>query len=251
MRFRSAVCSAVQSTLVAGAVAAGLVAAGPAFADVMVLQSSAPALKAGATLKDDQKIAVPSGRTAVLMLPNGSTKTVTGPFEGLAGTFTKGLSRNSALWESVNEYVRTGGTSTNNVGATRGLTVARPQPTAGGGFSWTKIPVSANGDVCVQKGAELALERAHAGGELTITMVDLKSAQRAVVRFPAGVRTAKWPAALEVGVRTYAVLSPGAPMKKIQLRMISELPQADNVLRVLHGQRCLGQVQRYISGLKQ
>ncbi|MEM9028932.1 MAG: hypothetical protein AAGC70_11245 [Pseudomonadota bacterium] len=217
-----------------------------AVADVIVLQSSAPSLKAGRTLKSVDAISVPSGNSVVLMLPNGATKTVTGPFQGKASAFTKGLSRNAALWDSVKKYVQTGGTTTSSVGATRGFAPPLQPRAADSGsaaaFSWRHIPISASGDVCVARGQSLLLTRERAAGPLKLTLVDFKSAKRTVINFAAGARTAPWPADVEPRAERYALMTPSRDMITIRLRLIAQLPDKDRALQVLHGERCMSQL---------
>ncbi len=256
MSFNSLGARAGSCVRIAGlAVLAVLTVSHSALANVMVLQSTAPGLKAGATLSPDQSIKIPSGKTAVLMLPNGATKTLSGPFDAKAQTLTQGLQRNAALWNSVKDYVRTGGSKSNKVGATRGLAPAAGPTLAGesgwsGGFSWTRIPVTAKGDVCVHSGSEILFVRSQARAPLKVTMVEMQRSLRAVLSFEAGARVAAWPKTFQPGVKRYALLAPNQPMSQIQLRMIDQLPDDENILRVLFGQRCLAQVAAYVRGLR-
>ena len=221
-------------------------------ADVIVIQSSAPSLKSGQTIKGNGKIIVPSGKSAVLMLPNGSTKTLSGPFEGTAASLTKGLNRNAALLDSVTNYIRTGGANTSNVGATRGI--APPQRQGGaaahsGSFSWREVPVEASGDICVEKGAPITLTRGNTQASEDITIVDMKSAKRAVVSFASGVGVADWPADIDPANGGVAVLAPRQKMKRLRMHLIDKVPAADETVKVLYAQRCVSQMQAYLAGL--
>ena len=232
---------------------AALIAASatPALADVIVLQSSAPSLASGQTIKGAGKIVVPSGKSAVLMLPNGSTKTVAGPFEGTADSLTKGLDRNAALIDSVTNFIKTGGATTSNVGATRGLGPARPQASASSGrpFSWREVPIEASGDVCIEKGAPLSLTRARSQGDQDITLVDMATAKRAIVSFKAGEVTAAWPAQIDPAGGGIAVLVPNATMQRIRLQQVENVPGESETVARLYAQRCVSQMQAYLKGL--
>lgn len=61
-----------------------------AHADIEIVESSVPALKVGATLKDDVRIKVPDGATVRVLVisPKGNvTKTLKGPYEGLVADY--------------------------------------------------------------------------------------------------------------------------------------------------------------------
>jgi len=59
-----------------------VVSSAPADAEITVLASSAPALKKGMSLPDAASITVPSEKSVRLLLPDGRTRTITGPFSG-------------------------------------------------------------------------------------------------------------------------------------------------------------------------
>lgn len=54
----------------------------PLKADITVLASTVPALEKGMELDDDESITVPPGKTVRLLLPDGRTRTIKGPFSG-------------------------------------------------------------------------------------------------------------------------------------------------------------------------
>jgi hypothetical protein len=59
-------------------------------ADIEVLESSVPELKAGASLKDDARLKLPKGTSIRVFVttPNGnSTKTLKGPYEGTVADY--------------------------------------------------------------------------------------------------------------------------------------------------------------------
>lgn len=59
-----------------------LLTAAPAWAEMEVMESNAPGIKAGDTLKDDASLKIPGGSTVRLLLGTGGTKTLKGPYEG-------------------------------------------------------------------------------------------------------------------------------------------------------------------------
>ena len=228
------------------ALAAGAV--GHAQADVIVLKSSVPGLSAGRTLTDAETLEIPAGKSALLVLPSGATKTVNGPLSTKVASLTTGHSPNAALLDAVRKYVETGGTRTGAVGATRSAVptlAAAPKP-----FSWTEVPLSVAGDYCVDKGSPLALVRDVSSGDLDVTVIDLQNSIRARAHFPSGSKRARWPAEIEPTVGKYAFVIGGQPLRQIRLRPIDPLPGDEETLRVLFTQRCESQVEAYLQALR-
>ena len=223
-----------------------------AHAQVIVLQSSVGKYKAGTTLAKSTQIAIPAGGSMTVVLANGATRTINGPFSGKVSTLSKGGSSNAALFNAVKKYIKTGGSSQKKVGALRSLaprgTSRSPSSPASIKFSWTSVPVSASGDYCVQKGTPLTFERARAGKPIEITLVDLQSTRRVQLNFGSADATVDWPAEMAIRNASYAILAKGRAMKQLRLRLISPLPPADQTLQVLHGQRCNIQFGAYLRG---
>jgi hypothetical protein len=237
--------SAVFGVLVAACIAW---APTSALAELIVLQSTAPGLKPGQVLTDNQTITIPAGKTVMLVLPNGATKTVSGPESGPASRFSQGVSRNEALLDAVKKYVVTGGTTSGRVGAMR--SAAAPRPGSRAPFSWDTVPINADGDYCVAKTDRLQLIRSGARGDLDVTVVDFQKGKRAKAVFPSGTTTTAWPAGMEIGVGKYAFVAKGQAMSQVRLRVIDPLPSQEDTLRVLFTQRCEAQVASFLNKLR-
>ena len=64
----------------------GAVIAGSAFAaDVVILDSTASAIAPGSIINDAQTVDIPSGAVVTLIMPDGETRTVAGPYAGPVG----------------------------------------------------------------------------------------------------------------------------------------------------------------------
>lgn len=86
-----------------------------AFAEIEVLESSAPQIVAGAKLADDARVKVPDGASIrVLILSSGTTKTLKGPYEGTIAAYKD----DRTWWERI-----TGRNKVDDapIGATRGM----------------------------------------------------------------------------------------------------------------------------------
>ena len=225
--------------------------AGAAAAQVIVIQSSVPTYKAGKTLAKTDQVTIPEGGSMVVVLPSGATRTISGPFNGKVSGLSSGKTSNAALFNAVKKFVKTGGSTTKSVGAMRSISSRRPAGTpraAKAKFSWTSVPISARGDVCLEKGAEILLVRGQPGQALTVTVVDMQSSSRAKVRFEDGQSTVAWPGELPPKNTSFAILPDGQSMQQIRMRLIAPIPTPEQTLQVLHGQRCRMQFEAFLRG---
>lgn len=228
---------------------AALAFSGSAVAQVIVLQSSVAKYKVGKTLGKATQVSIPAGGSMVVVLANGATKTIAGPFTGKVADLSKGTTSNAALFNAVKKFVKTGGSSTKTVGALRsvGSSSRAPGKSTDLKFSWTAIPVSGRGDICLDRSGAISLSRGSTGKAQTVTVVDLQSSNRAKVRFAAGDTNVAWPSALQLKNSAYALLLDGNT-KRVRLRLISPLPGLEETLQVLHGQRCGLQFEAFLRG---
>jgi hypothetical protein len=229
-------------------VMAGL--AGPAAADVIVVQSNAPGLGAGQLLEDGANVTIPAGKQAVFVLPSGATRTVAGPFEGTAASLSGGAKTSSGVFDAVKRYVVTGGTSADGVGAVRSALPASVSNSVP--FSWQLVPVTASGDICLLKNARIALARPRSGSTMSVTLVDTKQSRKVRTSFPADAERIPWPDELDLDAgATYALLLPEKSPRQIRVRVISEAPSRDETLMVLHRERCQSQFRAWLRELQQ
>jgi len=229
-------------------VAASMICVVSASAQVIVINSSVPKLKTGQMLPNSAVVSIPQGGTVMFVLSSGATRTVKGPYKGKISELTKGTNSNSALFNAVKEYVKTGGSSTSSVGAMRSIrpTATPPRKIK---FSWKKIPITAQGDICVEKGAEIVLVRGKSGRQQSVTVVNMNTTKRARTQFDIKATSTAWPSDLTPENGSYAILASEQAMHQIRLRLISPIPTADQILRVLHGQRCKLQFEAYLRGV--
>jgi hypothetical protein len=101
----------------AASLLAVMLMSGPAAAEIVVLESTVSAIKKGAKLADSAMISVPQGRRIRLLLPNGTTRRVVGPYDGpaLVSTGTPGVLPSV---RRASEWASDGGASTKGIGAT-------------------------------------------------------------------------------------------------------------------------------------
>lgn len=227
------------------ALAVSAFAADATRADVIVIGSDSPAIKAGAVLADAATLDVPSGASVTIMLPSGRTERLKGPLTRAVAELAKGEKSEPGLWDSVQRYVqKQGKPSEGHVGAVRSLA---PKPAkAPLPFSWRQVPVDSDGDVCVEKGVPIELARPGGGKSTRLTVVDMQAQKRADTTFAEGASSAPWPKEIEPKVGTYSLVVEGAPMRELRLRLVSPLPAPDETLRVLHGQRCQRQIEAWL-----
>ena len=171
----------------------------PARADLHVIESTVPAIAAGRQLSDHDTITVPAGTHIRVVLPSGKTQTVKGPFTGKVADLSKGQPRNEGVLAWLKGLLDTGGATETTAGATR--SIGREMPRARVGFSWSAVPVTIDGSVCVAKGAALQLVRAASASPERVTVIDTASGQRGEAQWQAGSDAAAWPANLAPRLR--------------------------------------------------
>lgn len=245
-----------RTRLSLAALLAAVAAPAVAQAELIVLSSSTAQVKSGAVLADSASLDVPAGARVRVMLPSGRTQEIKGPAKSKVADISKGEARNEGLWNDVVSVIsRQKKADESVVGAVR--SVAPPSGTRGvaaptsakSGFSWRIVPLDPGGDVCVEKGVALELLRTKPGKPLSVVIVNRQDQRRGEATFAVGSATAKWPVSAGTDVGMYAVSFPDGPPRTIRLRPIAPLPAADETLRVLHGQRCLAQIEAWLAGI--
>ena len=217
----------------------------PALAELHVIESTAPGIRVG-SLADGESIAIPTGTQIRIVLPSGKTQTVKGPYSGTAADLAKGQARNEGVMAWLKEFLKTGGATEATPGATRGIGPERPKARAG--FSWSAIPATGDGSVCVEKGATLVLVRPPPSSlAQRVTVVDAASSQQGVAQWEAGSDTAAWPVNLTPRADgTYDILVQDGPRRKVVLRVLDRLPAEDDVLAELQQRGCKQQFEAWL-----
>jgi hypothetical protein len=222
-----------------------LLVATPARADMHVIESTVPAIAAGRQLADHETITLPAGTHVRVVLPSGKTQTVKGPFAGKVAELTKGQPRNEGVLAWLKGLLDTGGATETTAGATR--SIGREMPRARVGFSWSAVPVTIDGSVCVAKGTALQLVRAPSVSPERVAVIDTSSGQRGEAQWQAGSDTAAWPANLAPhSDATYLVVVGDRPPRKVVLRELATLPADEDVLSELHRLGCKPQFEAWV-----
>jgi hypothetical protein len=95
--------------------------AGPAVAEISILESTAPGLNTGARLRDDASVDIPAGKSLRVLLPSGQTKSIKGPFHGRILGADTGKDAAGRAFERAEDIAKTGGGSQKIPGAMRGV----------------------------------------------------------------------------------------------------------------------------------
>jgi hypothetical protein len=226
---------------------AGALNATAAAAQIYVMESTVAAIRVGSALELSAAISIPAGGHIRAVLPSGKTQTIKGPYEGTLADLAKGQPVNQGVLASLKDLLRTGGATQTTTGATRSIARPADKPPRVA-FSWSAIPV-ADGTVCVEKGAKLALIRSASPNAERITMIDAANGERAELQWQPGSDTAAWPANLtQRNDGTYDVLSDGRPRRQITLRVLDRLPSEDNLLIELNRLGCRSQFEAWVRG---
>src|SRR5262245_57854211 len=174
------------------------VGAAPAQAQIYVIESNAPDIKVGAQLAMADTLSLPPGATIRAVLPSGKTQTVRGPFKGKVADLAKGQDINEGVVGWLKGILQTGGATEATPGATRS---ASPPPRSRGRarFSWSEVPTSTDGSICVGKDGKLQLARTSVTAAQRVAVVEVANSTRGEAEWPAGAELVAWPA--EVAVR--------------------------------------------------
>jgi hypothetical protein len=220
------------------------VGASPAWAQIYVIESSVPDLKVGAQLAMADTLSLPAGAMIRAVLPSGKTQTIKGPYHGKVADLARGQEINEGVVGWLKNILQTGGATEATPGATRSASPARR---ALARFSWTNVPTSSDGNVCVGKDAQLQLARAPAAVAQRVAVVEVGSAARGEAEWPAGQALVAWPA--QVTVRPggiYWLLIEGRPRRQLQLEVFDQLPGDDDMLAALQKRGCRYQFEAFL-----
>lgn len=85
-------------------------------AEMEVLESGVPGIQAGSKLPDDAQLKLPQGATLRLLLEDGNTATLQGPYEGTASDYQQ---KKAGWWQRL--FGGDDDKTSSTIGATRGL----------------------------------------------------------------------------------------------------------------------------------
>lgn len=215
----------------------------PARADVLIVASTTPTLRPGTQIADAERLEIPAGAKVRVLLPTGATLSITGPASRLVKDVTKGEPIVETVWGKVRELLATGGVDESRPGATRSATPGGQATPAG--LSWSVIAANANGNVCLEKGARIALTRPAGGGTREMTLVDTAANARAKIVWPDNAPLADWPATMSPNTTSvYQALVPGLPPRQLRLRLVDKAEtDEDTALRTLMMNDCRQQAR--------
>lgn len=177
--------------------AAALLAAmtGAQARELVVVESTAPDLPAGRIIDGSAPLSLKAGMRVALVADDGKVIKLEGPFIGTVSGGGAGGDR--AVVAAISRLFDGGPAESASLGTFRG---AGPQ--ADGREASTAdifaIDIRRTGTQCAATGGLPTLWRAETGRETTVTLQQLPGGPGGLVRFPAGVATAAWPAAVPV-----------------------------------------------------
>lgn len=216
----------------------------PALADIYVIESSAPAIKAGSQLADADSLAVPAGASVRVLLPSGKTQTVKGPYNGTVADVGKGQLNSTGMIAWLRTFLQTGGANEATPGVTRSFSAPAPRAT---GFSWNTVVTGVDGVLCVPSGQGLQLKRAITTKPDRVMVVDRETSARGEVEWGIGKDTTAWPANVPVRAgATYDILIPDRPKRAVVVRVLPKVPEEADVLNELHAQGCKTQFEAWL-----
>jgi hypothetical protein len=230
------------ATLLAALLAA--VGGSPALAQVYVIESTVPDIKVGGQLAMADRLAIPAGASIRAVLPSGKTQTFKGPYSGPVADLAKGQEVNEGVVGWLKNLMQTGGASEATPGATRSAGVPARSPPR---FSWSNVPTSIDGSVCLLQATKPQLARAPVPVAQRVAVVDAESAARGEAEWPAGADLVAWPAGVSVRAgSTYYLLVEGRPRRQLKLELLQQLPGDDDLLAELQKRGCRYQFEAFV-----
>jgi len=216
----------------------------PALAQIYIIESTVPAIKVGAQLAMADSVSIPAGASVRAVLPSGKTQTVRGPYSGSVADLAKGQEVNEGVVGWLKSILQTGGASETTPGATRSVSVPRRSMPR---FSWSQVPTSIDGSVCISKGAQLELARAPVPVAQRVAVVDVDSAARGEAEWPVNADLVPWPAGVAIRAGgAYYLLLEGRPRRQVKLEVLDKLPGDDDLLAVLQRRGCRYQFEAFL-----
>ena len=216
----------------------------PAQADIYVIESTAPAIKAGSQLADADGLSVPAGASVRVLLPSGKTQTIKGPHSGSVADIGKGQLSSTGMIAWLRTFLQTGGANEATPGVTRSFSAPTARAT---GFSWTTVITGTDGVMCVPRGEQLQLKRAVTAKPDRVTVIDRETSARGEAEWGIGKDTTAWPAGVAIRTgATYEVLIPDRPKRTVTLRVLPKVPEEAEVLKELHAQGCKAQFEAWL-----
>ncbi|MDG5494868.1 hypothetical protein [Niveispirillum sp. BGYR6] len=156
-----------------------------AAAELVVVESSAPALAPGQVLDSEAALSLPAGSRLVLVSADGATINLQGPFSGKPGNGAGGSS--GGVTQSLASLLSARDSDTASLGAVRAASSAQPLPRP-----WL-VDASQSGHGCLQPGAAPVLWRA-ATAATDLTLAPADRAWTATTPWPAGAQDLALPA---------------------------------------------------------
>jgi len=227
-------------------IAAGvlLLASLPSFAGQMVvIESTAPALKAGQMVDGAQTLNLAKGARVKLVSGDGGVVTLTGPYSGAPEAARTGApapapSGGQRMLEMLSKLVG-GKLDSSDIGAMR----AGSQPTPPG--PWL-IAVLQPGNYCVRAGRAPELWREKSRKKAKLTIKTSPKGARATIPWPAKSDRVSWPRGVPImdGGTYRAKVSGGTPFKGLTLHVVpGGLPTDVHRAAWMAEKGCLGQAK--------
>ena len=217
-----------------GALTFGLLASGIMAAqaeDFVVVESSVPALAAGASVASGSALTIPDKGRVVLLAASGQIVTLTGPFQGVPAAAAGGAG-DSRLLTAVASLVHANQQESGSVGAVRAADVPWRADTIKAPHDVLAIDATDGGDACLDDLGNAILTRKPSAAAGSVTIHAMDGDATATVAWPAAAVRVPWPAALKLvdgasyvmegagqesaAIATIHLLPPGAPKSDIQ-----------------------------------
>ena len=232
---------------------AGMLSSSAAYADVVIVATTAPAYRVGQVLHDGDSLHLPGGSRMTVLLSTNSVREIKGPFDRQVADLSKGRpSRLTELWQQVTGYFESGGV---NVipGATRAVQApggSASQMAVVDKEAWKAVPANIQGTACAEKDAPVKFRRkGNIKGPAEVRLSDAGLKATGAVHWDAGQAEAPWPVSVPAASGEYILTVGGQAPRRFTFKLLDKSALGgDLVLVTLKSEGCSQQIDIWLQG---
>jgi hypothetical protein len=208
-----------------------LVAAFPAAADMVVIESSEPSLAVGKVLAAKEIVSIAEKGRVVMLAPTGKMVTLRGPYKGALPA--EEAKPDGRLATALASLVQRKGEETGSVGAIRALGANSRIESVKDATDVLTIDPSSEGMVCLYEPGAKRLARNPLSPIDTLVIYDIDSGDSATVDWPKNKDLVAWPKALQLkDGKSYLLEQPGrASASQLTVRFLAPEAGASDIQR--------------------
>jgi hypothetical protein len=180
-----------RTAILAAVVFVGLAQSGSA-KDLVIVESSAPEFKQGQVVDGGKSLTLGAGTRIVMIGDDGKVIKLDGPFKGVPDGSASASAGDPQVVAAISRLFNTQGAETSALGTFRSASPLEGGRAGDPPDAWS-IDIARGETQCAESGVPPMLWRAEPGRDATV-LVQRAGGVGGLVRFPAGIQSAAWPA---------------------------------------------------------